>query len=133
MYFHFNFLPSYQLMFPYKKYIGNMLPHLYWSNVTLRRQFVLKQNAACTTYFGHISTMEAWIFMKFETYVYKIVFDHQPNFHKDPCKDAHMMPYKNSDRSQQKSRKYVFRPFWKNTKKSFLFTFSNQAKILWAF
>ena len=32
--------------------------------------------------------MEARIFMKFETYVHKIVFDHQPNFHKDPCKDA---------------------------------------------
>ena len=43
---------------------------------------------ACATYFGHISSMEAQIFMKFETYVYKIVFDHQPNFHKDPCKDA---------------------------------------------
>ena len=27
--------------------------------------------------------------MKFETYVHKIVIDHQPNFHKDPCKDAH--------------------------------------------
>ena len=26
--------------------------------------------------------------MKFETYVYKIVIDHQPNFYKDPCKDA---------------------------------------------
>ena len=24
----------------------------------------------------------------FETYVHKIVLDHQPNFHKDPCKDA---------------------------------------------
>ena len=32
--------------------------------------------------------MEARIFMKFETYVHKIVLDHQPNFHKDPCKDA---------------------------------------------
>ena len=32
--------------------------------------------------------MEAQIFMKFETYVYKIVLDHQPNFYKDPCKDA---------------------------------------------
>ena len=32
--------------------------------------------------------MEAWIFMKFQTYVHKIVLDHQPNFHKDPCKDA---------------------------------------------
>ena len=27
--------------------------------------------------------------MKFETYVYKIVLNHQPKFHKDPCKDAH--------------------------------------------
>ena len=23
-----------------------------------------------------------------ETYVHKIVLEHQPNFHKDPCKDA---------------------------------------------
>ena len=29
--------------------------------------------------------MEAWIFMKFETYAHKIIFDHQPNFH---CKDV---------------------------------------------
>ena len=43
---------------------------------------------ACATYFGQISSMEAQIFMKFETYVHKIVLDHQPNFHKDPCKDA---------------------------------------------
>ena len=43
---------------------------------------------ACGTYFGHISSTEAPIFMKFETYVYKIVFDHQSNFHKDPCKDS---------------------------------------------
>ena len=26
--------------------------------------------------------------MKFETYVHKIVLNHQPNFHKDPLKDA---------------------------------------------
>ena len=32
--------------------------------------------------------MEAQIFMKFETFVHKIVIDHQPNFHKDPFKDA---------------------------------------------
>ena len=43
---------------------------------------------ACATYFGYISSMEARIFMKFETYVHKIVLDHQPNFHKDSCKDA---------------------------------------------
>ena len=26
--------------------------------------------------------------MKFQTYVHKIVLDHQPNYKKDPCKDA---------------------------------------------
>ena len=31
---------------------------------------------------------EARIFMKFETYVHKIILDHQLTFHKDPCKDA---------------------------------------------
>ena len=30
----------------------------------------------------------ARIFMKFKTYAHKIVVYHQPNFHKDPCKDA---------------------------------------------
>ena len=43
---------------------------------------------AYATYFVHISSMETRIFMKFETYVHKIVFHHQPNFDKDPCKDA---------------------------------------------
>ena len=43
---------------------------------------------ACATYFGHISSMEARIFIKFETYVHKIILDHQLNFHKYPCKDA---------------------------------------------
>ena len=32
--------------------------------------------------------MESWIFMIFETYVHKIVPDHQQNFQKDPWKDA---------------------------------------------
>ena len=44
---------------------------------------VSKKNLKC-----NISLTGAQIFMKFETYVYKIVLDHQPNFHKDPCKDA---------------------------------------------
>ena len=38
--------------------------------------------------FEHISSTEARIFMKFETYAHKIVIYHQPNFHKDPRKDA---------------------------------------------
>ena len=44
----------------------------------------------CQTIFlkCNISLTEAHIFMKFVTYVYEIVLDHQPNFHKDPCKDA---------------------------------------------
>ena len=49
-------------------------------------------------YFGHISSMEARIFMKFENYVQNIVLDHQPNFHKDPCKDA-------------RARGEIFQPF----------------------
>ena len=36
----------------------------------------------------NISLTEAQIFMKFVTYVYEKVLDHQPNFHKDRCKDA---------------------------------------------
>ena len=74
---------------------------------------------ACATYFGHISSMEAQIFMKFETNVHKIVLAHQPNFHKDPCKYARVQgesaptcdALQNSDPSQQKSRKCIFRPF----------------------
>ena len=56
--------------------------------------------------------MEARIFMKFETYVHKIVLDHQPNFHAkmhahESKTRALAMPYINSDTSQQKSRKCV--------------------------
>ena len=32
--------------------------------------------------------MEAWIFLKFETEVHKIVIDYQNNFYKDRCIDA---------------------------------------------
>ena len=57
--------------------------------------------------------MEARIFMKFKTCVRKIVVDHQPNFHKDPCKDARgrgeNTPYKGSDPSQQKSAPHSLR------------------------
>ena len=66
--------------------------------------------------------------MKFETYVNKIVLNHQPNFHKDPCKDARARGENASTcdalqrfRSEStKSRKYVFRPFLnRHQKKSF--------------
>ena len=36
----------------------------------------------------NISSTEALIVIKFETYARMFVFDDQPNFHKDPCKDA---------------------------------------------
>ena len=36
----------------------------------------------------NLSSTEAWIFMKFETYAHKLVVYHKPNFHKDPRKDA---------------------------------------------
>ena len=53
------------------------------SSVSFRQSVCQKKNLKC-----NISLTEAQIFMKFETYVYKIVLDHQQNFHKDPCKDA---------------------------------------------
>ena len=73
--------------------------------------------------------------MKFETYVHKIVLDHQPNFHVQRCertrqkKRALAMPYKDSDPSQQKSRKCVFRPFLnRHQKKLFYSLFQNRPK-----
>ena len=38
--------------------------------------------------FANISATEAQIFMKFETYLHKVVKNHQIIFRKDPCKDA---------------------------------------------
>ena len=38
--------------------------------------------------FVNISAMEAQINMKFETYIIKIVKNHQMSFRKDPCTDA---------------------------------------------
>ena len=77
-------------------------------------------------YFAHISSTEARIFMKFETYVHKIVLDHQPIFrakirvHEAKTR-ALAMPYKDSDPSQQKSRKCVFRSFMnRHQKKLFI-------------
>ena len=63
-------------------FLGSMLPQymaLCVSQLVSQSKKILKCN---------ISLTEAQIFMKFETYVYKIVLDNQPNFHKDPCKDA---------------------------------------------
>ena len=60
-----------------------MLPQYMALSVSFRFVSCVKKNLKC-----NISLTEAQIFMKFETYVYKLVLDHQPNFHKDPCKDA---------------------------------------------
>ena len=38
--------------------------------------------------FANISATEAQIFMKFETYIHKVVKNHQIIFHKDPCTHA---------------------------------------------
>ena len=93
----------------------------------------------CATYFGHISSMEARIFMKFETYDHKIVLDHQPNFHKDPCKDEHtrgenarVCDALQRFRSEStKIKRMCFSASFEWTqKKVILFTFVNQAKIL---
>ena len=77
--------PPFIFQFPDGTFLGSMLPQymaLSVSSVTLR-YVCQKKNLKC-----NISLTEAHIFMKFETYVYKIVLDHQPNFYKDPCKDA---------------------------------------------
>ena len=83
--------------------------------------------------------MEARIFMQFETYVHKLVFDHQPNFHKDPCEDArargknvHTCDALQRFRSKStKTKKMSFSAIFELTpKKNILFTFANQAKIL---
>ena len=38
--------------------------------------------------FVNISATEAQIFLKFETYIHKVVKNHQMIFHKDPCTDG---------------------------------------------
>ena len=46
---------------------------------------MIKKSQYC---FANISAMKASIFMKFETYINKIVKKYQMIFRKDPCKDA---------------------------------------------
>ena len=64
--------------------------------------------------------------MKFETYVHKIVLDHQPNFHKDPCKDARARD-ENMHTCDALQR---FRSESTKIKKMRFSAFFNQAKIL---
>ena len=77
--------------------------------------------------------MEAWILMKFETYVHKIVLDHQLNFHKDPCKDACARGENacTCDALQRfrsestKIKKMGFWPFWNRHQKKLFYLLSN--------
>ena len=70
-------------------FLGSMLPQYMALSVSFVSQFRFVSFRVSKKFFKcNISLTEAQIFMKFETYVYKIVLDHQPNFHKDPCKDA---------------------------------------------
>ena len=83
--------------------------------------------------------MEARIFMKFETYVHKIILDHQLNFHKDPCKDARergenartcdALQTIRSESTKIKKMHFLALFEW-TPKKNILFKFSKQAKIL---
>ena len=59
--------------------------------------------------------MEALIFLKFDTSVHEIVLDHQPNFHKDPCKDARARG--------ENARTCEALHFWIDTKKSYFIHF----------
>ena len=42
-----------------------------------------------------------------ETYVHKIVLDHQPNFHKDPCKDARARGVNARTRDEMRTRAFT--------------------------
>ena len=77
--------------------------------------------------------------MKFETYIHKIILDHQLNFYKDPCKDARTGgenartcdPLQRFRSESRKIKKMRFSAIFEYTpKKVILFTFAKQAKIL---
>ena len=60
--------------------------------------------------FANISATEAQIFLKFETYIHKVVKNHQMIFHKDPCTDARTRGVSVCARvsSRQNVRMYVY-------------------------
>ena len=45
--------------------------------------------------------------MKFETYAHKIVVNQQPNFHKDPCKDARARGINARTRDEMRARAFT--------------------------
>ena len=51
----------------------------------IHRKFMILKSQFC---FVNISATKAPIFMKFETYIHKIVKNYQQIFHKDPCTHA---------------------------------------------
>ena len=78
-----NFVIRVQYLF-----IFNSLPVLFSDKISKALTLSRGGPELSATYFGHISSMEARIFIKFETKVHKVVLNHQPNFHEDLCKDA---------------------------------------------
>ena len=72
---------------------------------------------ACTTYFGHISSMEALIFIKFEIYDHKIVLDHQPKRVNLRCLTKIQI------RVNKNEENAVFGHCWIDTKKSYFIHF----------
>ena len=64
---------------------------------------------AWATYFGHISSMEARIFMKFEANVHKILLDHQPNFYKDSLLPFRPKYYESSKTEYSDSTSFINR------------------------
>ena len=68
----------------YFAYFHNFIPpthsncekgNIYWKLIIFKRQYC----------FANISGMKAPIFMKFETFIHKIVKNHNQIFRKDPC------------------------------------------------
>ena len=70
----------------------SVIIHLWWfwrliyvQICKIHWKFMIFKSQYC---FANISTMKAPIFMKFETYIHKIVKNHQMIFRKDPCTDS---------------------------------------------
>ena len=70
----------------------SVIIHLWWfwrliyvQICKIHWKFMIFKSQYC---FANISTTKAPIFMKFETYIHKIVKNHQMIFRKDPCKHA---------------------------------------------
>ena len=90
--FHFTEIGPFWDLVSKKFHNHSVIIHLWWfwrliyvQICKIHWKFMIFKSQYC---FANISTMKAPIFMKFETYIHKIVKNHQMIFRKDPCKHA---------------------------------------------